>query len=406
MNPLEGIRIALQSLRVNRLRSVLTLLGIVIGVMTVITVVAFISGLNGFVAEEVFNLGADVFVINRTPDIIINPDDLEDIRRRKNLLLDDMEAVREACSRCAAVGAQVTAAAQVKYGREYLTGTQIRGRTPEITEIMAEDLESGRPINQVDVAQARPVAVIGADVVDVLFPLVDPIGRKFSINNREFEVVGIGASVGSLMGQSRDTWVDIPITSFQRIWGSRQSVRIMAKAASEDSIEVAADQARAILRARRHVPYADDDDFALFTNDTFLSLWEDISRTFFAVTIAIASISLVVGGIVVMNIMLVSVTERTREIGIRKALGARRSDVLVQFLIESATLALVGGILGVLLAIGIATGLSQLTGFPAAIRWWSILLGLAVSTGVGLFFGIWPAKKAASLDPIVALRYE
>jgi putative ABC transport system permease protein len=250
------------------------------------------------------------------------------------------------------------------------------------------------------------VAVIGSDVAELLFPQVDPIGKRFMINAQEFRVVGIGAPVGAIMGQSRDTWVDIPISSFQRIWGSARSIRIMAKAESESEIELAADQARAVLRARRHVAYAADDDFAIFTNDTFLSLWEDISQTFFAVTIAIASISLVVGGIVVMNIMLVSVTERTREIGIRKALGARRADVLAQFLIESATLALVGGIIGVLLAVVIAVGLSQITGFPAAVRWWSIALGLSVSTGVGLFFGIWPARKAAMLDPIDALRYE
>jgi putative ABC transport system permease protein len=405
MNFLEAIRISLESLRVNRLRSVLTLLGIVIGVMTVITVVAFISGLNLFVAEEVFNLGADVFVINRTPDIILNPDDLDQIRRRRNLLLADVDAVREACTRCRAVGAQLNSSAQVKYKREFAQ-TQIRGRTAEVAEINAEEIEAGRPIGPIDVAQGRAVAVIGADVADLLFPLVDPLGRRFTINNREFEVVGVGARLGSLMGSSRDTWVDIPITSFQKIWGSRQSVRILAKAESEAAIEPASDQARAILRARRHVSVADEDDFALFTNDMFLELWASISQTFFAVTIAISSISLVVGGIVVMNIMLVSVTERTREIGVRKALGARRSDVLAQFLIESATLALVGGVVGVLLAVGVATGLSSLTGFPAAIRWWSILLGLVVSTGVGLFFGIWPAKKAASLDPIEALRHE
>lgn len=405
MRLFEAIRIAAESLRVNRLRSILTLLGIVIGVMTVITVVAFISGLNGFVADEIFNLGADVFVVSRTPDIIIDRDELDQIRRRKNILIEDVDAIREVCTRCQAVGGQLTSAAQVKYGREF-TGTQVRGRTPEVAGIMAEELESGRPISPYDVSQARRVAVIGADVAEILFPLVDPIGRRFMINNREFEVVGVGAGVGSLMGQSRDTWVDIPITSFQRMWGSRQSVRVMARADSEDSIELAADQARTILRVRRHVRYRDDDDFALFTNDTFLALWENISQTFFAVTIAISSISLVVGGIVVMNIMLVSVTERTREIGIRKAVGARRSDVMVQFLIESALLALTGGIIGVLLAAAIATGLSELTGFPAAIRLWSVLLGLGVSTCVGLFFGIWPAQKAASLDPIVALRHE
>jgi putative ABC transport system permease protein len=406
MNLREAVTIALDSLRVNRLRSALTLLGIVIGVMTVIVVISFISGLNSFVADEVFDLGGDVFIINRTPNIVINPDEWNTIRQRKNLLLDDADAVRDHCTDCLAVGAQLNSTAQVKFGREFLPNTQVRGITPEVPGILAENLEAGRYVTDYDVRHTGRVAVVGADIVDNLFPFVDPIGKTLRVNSREFEIVGVGERQGSLLGRSRDNWVAIPITSFQRMWGSRRSVRIYAKADGEQLIEPAADQARMILRVRRHVAYADDDDFAISTNETFLQLWANISRTFFAVTVAIASISLVVGGIVVMNIMLVSVTERTREIGIRKAMGARRADILRQFLIESATLAMVGGIVGVVLAIAIATGVSALTRLPSSIEWWTILLGIFVSTGVGLFFGIWPAMKAARLDPITALRYE
>jgi putative ABC transport system permease protein len=406
MNLREAVTVALDSLRVNRLRSALTLLGIVIGVMTVIVVISFISGLNSFVADEVFDLGGDVFIINRTPNIVINPDEWNTIRQRKNLLLDDADAVRDRCTDCLAVGAQLNSTAQVKYGREFLPNTQVRGITPEVPEILAENLKAGRYVTDYDVRHTGRVAVVGADIVDNLFPFVDPIGKTLRVNSREFEIVGVGERQGSLLGRSRDNWVAIPITSFQRMWGTRRSVRIYAKANGEQLIEPAADQARMILRVRRHVAYADDDDFAISTNETFLQLWANISRTFFAVTVAIASISLVVGGIVVMNIMLVSVTERTREIGIRKAVGARRVDILRQFLIESATLALVGGIVGVVLAITIATGVSALTRLPSSIEWWTILLGMFVSTGVGLFFGIWPAMKAARLDPITALRYE
>ena len=406
MHLIEALRIALESVRVNRLRSALTLLGIVIGVMTVITVVSFISGLNSFVAEEVFNLGADVFVITRAPEININPDDIEEIRRRENLSVDDATAVRTACKLCRAVGAHLGSTAQVKYGPDSLTGVQIRGRTPEVPEILNEAIDDGRSLTETDVARSRRVCVVGVDVAEALFPFVDPIGKRLRINNQVFEIVGVGERQGSVMGQSRDTWVMIPITSFQKIWGARRSVTIYAKARNEADIGVAADQARSILRARRHVPYADEDDFSLATNDTFLELWGSVSETFFAVTVAIASISLVVGGIVVMNIMLVSVTERTREIGVRMAIGARRSDVLSQFLIESATLTLVGGVIGILLGIGLAMGVSQVTGLPATVRWWSVLLGLLVSTVVGLFFGIWPARRAASLDPIAALRHE
>ena len=336
----EAISIALESLRVNRLRSALTLLGIVIGVMTVIVVISFISGLNTFVTDEVFDLGGDVFIINRTPDIVIDPDDWNTIRQRKNLLLDDANAVREGCTACQAVGARLTSTAQVKYGREFLSTTQVKGITPEVPEILVENLEAGRYVTDYDVRHSGRVSVVGADVVDNLFPFVDPVGKTLRINNRQFEIVGVGERQGSLMGRSRDNWVVIPITSFQRMWGARRSVQIYAKADSEESIRPATDQARTILRVRRHVAYGDDDDFAISTNETFLELWANISRTFFAVTVAIASISLLVGGIVVMNIMLVSVTERTREIGIRKATGARRVDILRQFLIESATLSM------------------------------------------------------------------
>ena len=407
MNFREAVWIALSSLRVNRLRSVLTLLGIVIGVMTVITVISFISGLNGFVAEEVFNLGADVFVVNRTPNVVINEEDWIAARKRKNLYLEDADAIRDLCTKCAAVGAQLTAGARVKSGREFIDGsTQIKGLTPEIPAILGEDLATGRSITDYDVRHHRLVAVIGTDIVDNLFPFVDPIGKRLTVNGRNFEIVGIGEKLGSLVGQSRDNWVQIPITAFQRMWGARRSVRIFAKANGDENIEAAADQARMVLRTRRHVAYNADDDFSIATNDTFLELWANISQVFFAVTVAIASISLVVGGIVVMNIMLVSVTERTREIGIRKATGARRIDIMLQFLVESATLALVGGVIGVMLAIVIATSVSAATELPSSIEWWSVLLGLTVSTSVGLFFGIWPAKKAANLDPITALRYE
>ena len=406
MNLREAVWIALSSLRVNRLRSVLTLLGIVIGVMMVITVISFISGLNNFVAEEVFNLGADVFVINRTPAVAINEEDWIAARKRKNLYLEDAEAVRDLCTECTAVGAQLTAGARVKSGREFVDGTQIKGLTPEIPAILGENLASGRAINDYDVRHSRFVSVIGTDIVDNLFPFVDPIGKKLRVNGREFEIVGIGEKLGSIVGQSRDNWVQIPITVHQRMWGARRSVRIYGKANGEQNVEAAQDQARMVLRTRRHVAYNADDDFSIVTNDTFLELWANISQVFFAVTVAIASISLVVGGIVVMNIMLVSVTERTREIGIRKATGARRVDIMLQFLVESATLSLVGGVIGVLLAVVIATAVSAATELPSSIEWWAVLLGLTVSTTVGLFFGIWPARKAANLDPIAALRYE
>ncbi len=401
----EAVKMALESLRVNRLRSGLTLLGVVIGVMTVITVVAFISGMNNYVEGEIFTLGADVFYVTRTPDLILDRDTWLEVRQRKNLLRDDADAVREYCSACQLLGVRRNAGSRLSYGAEELFGA-VRGISPQIPAILGEELDAGREITEYDVRQSRRVAVVGADVVENLYPLIDPLGKKIQLNGREFEIVGIGEALGPLLGQSRDNWAAIPISAFEKMYGSRGSVTILVKADGEENVETAQDQARMVLRTRRHVAYNDDDNFTIQTNDTFLELWGRISQTFFAVTVSIAAISLVVGGIVVMNIMLVSVTERTREIGVRKAIGARRVDILLQFLIESASLTLLGGLIGLGLAALIAATVSRVTGFPAIIELWAVVLALGVSTGVGLFFGIWPASRAAQLEPIAALRKE
>src|SRR5215467_1483637 len=405
MNFAEAVLIALLSLRANRLRSLLTLLGIVIGVMSVIAVVSIISGLNDYVASKIFNLGPDVLTVSRMSPVITSFDDWIENQKRKYLYLPDMDAIQATCSNCKAVGAAVNARARVKFGREYVD-SQIQGYTSETATILGTEIDGGRLVGAYDVDHARNVCVIGSDVAETLFPFVDPIGKTLLIDDRQFEVVGIGTKQGSVLGQSRDNWAIIPLTLHQKMYGSRRSVTIYAKATDEAHIPAAESEVRLVLRARRHVAYNDKDDFALNTNDNFLQIWANISRAFFAVTIGIASISLVVGGIVVMNIMLVSVTERTREIGIRKATGARRHDILIQFLVESSTLALFGGMIGVLLGISVALGISYFTPLPASIKWWAVLLGLTVSTTVGLFFGIYPATKAANLDPIVALRYE
>jgi len=405
MNFLEAVYIALASLRANRLRSLLTLLGIVIGVMAVIAVVSIISGLNDYVAGKIFNLGPDVVTISRTSPVMRSLDEWVENQKRKNLYISDMEAIQAACTDCKSVGASVNMRGRVKFGREYVD-SQIQGYTANVASILGTELSGGRFITPYDVEHARNVCVIGSDVAENLFPFVDAIGKTLLIDDRPFEVIGVGTKQGSVLGQSRDNWAMIPLTLHQKMYGTRRSVTIYAKAINEKHLPAAESEIRLSMRARRHLAYSAKDDFALNTNENFLQIWANISRAFFAVTIGIASISLVVGGIVVMNIMLVSVTERTREIGIRKAAGARRHDILIQFLIESATLALVGGIIGVVLGSSIALAISWLSPLPASIKWWSVALGLIVSTSVGLFFGIYPATKAANLDPIVALRYE
>ena len=408
MNTTEAIRIALQSLWANKLRSVLTLLGVVIGVSAVIAVVTFVNGINGYVAEKIFNLGADVFIVSKMPNVITDVDQFIEGNKRKDVTMEEYEAVRDGCSACKVVGASIyNLSGNVAYGTENSTDTFIRGWTPSMARIYDLDLVMGRAVNDIDVNNASPVVVIGWDIRDNLLGATDPIGKEIRVDGRLFRVIGVGKKEGKTLGQSRDNWVMLPITSWFKAYGEHKSVSIWAKAEDVGApMEQAIDQSRVIMRARRHDAIGEKDSFSIETNDSFLSLWANLSGTFFIVMIVIASISLIVGGIVIMNIMLVSVTERTREIGIRKALGARPRDVLRQFLIESITMALMGGLVGVLLGIGIAKAVTLAIGMPSAIKIWAIFAGLLVSASVGIFFGVYPARKAAKLDPIVALRFE
>jgi putative ABC transport system permease protein len=408
MNPTEAIRIALHSLWANKLRSSLTLLGVVIGVAAVIAVVTFVNGINGYVAEKIFNLGADVFLISKVSPVITNIDQLLESQKRKDLTMEDFYAVREACRTCTMVGASTfNANGHVRYGEQSSSDTWIRGLTPEMAPILDLDLTSGRMVNETDQENRSAVAVIGTDIVDKLMPGIDPLGKEIRVEGQLYRVIGVGKKQGTTLGQSRDNYVIMPISTYLKQFGSHTSVRIAGKANGVGTqLETAMDEARAILRARRHDAPGKPDSFAAETNESFLSIWSNLSNSFFIAMIAIAAISLVVGGIVIMNIMLVSVTERTREIGIRKATGARRSDVLLQFLIESTTLAIVGGFLGVVFGVIFAKAVTLAIGMPSVIKTWAVMAGLLVATSVGVFFGVYPARRAAALDPIAALRFE
>jgi len=408
MNLTEAIRVALQSLWANKLRSILTLLGVVIGVGAVIAVLTFVSGINRYIAEKVFNLGADVFIINKHSSVITNIDQLIEGEKRKDLELEDYYAVVEGCSRCTDLGAMVTnLAGEIKYGQQSIQNTFVRGLTPSMPAILNMDLNIGRPINDADVNNHAEVAVIGTDLVDNLFPGEDPIDKEIRVKGQPYRVIGVGKKQGTTLGQSRDNYVLIPITAYLKQYGRHNSIIICGKADGVGSqLDAAMDEARVILRARRHDAPGAVDSFAIETNENFLSLWQNLTQTFFIAMIAIAATSLVVGGIVIMNIMLVAVTERTREIGIRKALGARRHDVRLQFLIESGTVALVGGFFGVVGGIVLAKTVTVIIGMPSSVPLWAVLAALIVSSSVGLFFGVYPASRAAKLDPITALRFE
>jgi putative ABC transport system permease protein len=409
MNSIEAIRIALQSLWANKLRSVLTLLGVVIGVAAVIAVVTFVEGINTYVAEKIFNLGADVFIIFKVSPALTNVDHYLEAEKRKDLLMEDYQTVRDACRHCVYVGAAVrNNSGHVKYAEQSITDTTVQGITPSMAPIYDTDLTAGRMLNETDLNNKSPVMVVGTDIVEHLMTGTDPLGKEVRLDGWTYQVIGVGKKKGKTMGQSQDNYVMIPITAYLKQYGvHNQNIRISGKAASAGPpLNVAIDEARAALRASRHDRPEAEDSFDVETNASLLGVWADFSSTFFIATIGIACISLVVGGIVIMNIMLVAVTERTREIGIRKALGARRADVLLQFLIEAVTLAVMGGAFGVLLGVTIAETITLLIGMPSAIKLWAVAAGLMVSASVGVFFGVYPARQAAKLDPIVALRFE
>src|ERR1700678_3466535 len=400
----EAVKIALQSLWANKLRSILTLMGVMIGVAAVIMVITLVNGANQFVATKVYGYGADVFTASQQPAVTFTS---AEYQKRKDLKIDDYREVAAKCKDCASTGAMASNTGKVVYNSHSSTDTSVRGCTWTLPPIYNMNIDRGRGFVPIDEEHNSKVAIIGPDIVDNQMGSIDPIGKEIRVDGSQYTVIGVGERKGKTLGQSPDDWVAVPLTTFLNTYGSNRSLTIYARDNGVgDPLELAVGEVRTILRSHRHDLPGAEDSFSTDTNSTFVGIWQSISSSFSAVFVSLASISLVVGGIVIMNIMLVSVTERTREIGLRKALGARRSDVLLQFLIESATMSLAGGLMGVVGGILFAETVTLVVGFPSDIRLWSVFLGLAVAVAVGVFFGVYPARKASLLDPIVALRSE
>jgi len=403
----EASKLALQSLWGSKLRSVLTLLGVVIGVASVIMVVTLTNGAKQFVTSKLNRYGASVITISKMPQTFITIEEFLDFQKRRDITIDDFRAIASDCKSCVTVGARRDRLGKVVYGRNSTTDTDIRGWTWTMPGLSNLDLEYGRTFTELEDAHSTRVAIVGADIVNNMLGPGDPLGKEIRVDGAPYTIIGVGEAQGKMLGMSMDNWVAVPLNAFQQSYGSHASIDIYVEAGGGgELIEIVSDQLRTIMRTRRHLAPGASDTFTIDTSATFQNMLGKILNNFGAVVGAVAGISLVVGGIVIMNIMLVSVTERTSEIGLRKAVGANRHDILIQFLVESATVSLVGGLFGIAVGISVAKVITMLIGFPSVVKIWSIVVGLVVAATVGIFFGVYPAHKAAQLDPIAALRAE
>jgi putative ABC transport system permease protein len=404
----EAFWIAVEALRAHKLRSFLTLLGVVIATTTLIVVMSIINGMNLYIANHIANLGANVFILHQFQWAQMgNEAWLKARRRNKPIRIEEFEFLKENLQDYKNIGADASEWSDnntARYQGHALYDLDISGDTPSMIDIGQQKVEMGRYITDSDYSHESMVCFIGRDLVDAFFPSVDPLGKEILVRGIPFQVVGVAEKIGTTFGQSQDSFVQIPLTTFRKFFSPRPSVAVSVQAWDGRQMLVLEDEARALLRARRHVPYREDDNFGVNASATLMDTWHQITGAIFAVTIAIVAVFMVVGGIVIMNIMLASVTERTHEIGIRKSLGARRRDIMMQFIIESSVMACIGGGLGVLFALLISRIVDHF--FTSTVPLSAVLVGLFLSTAVGLFFGIYPASKASRLDPIEALRTE
>jgi putative ABC transport system permease protein len=404
---LEAAGIALSSIWANKLRSFLTVLGNIVAVTSIIAVVSLIQGMNAYVTDAIISdVGADNFTIQRMP-VVRTQEDEERVRNNPRITLKEADVVGRFSDNISAVAASAGANGRVSWGEKSLDQVSIQGVSRDYVFFSTYDAdETGRLISPLEVDRNRPVVVLGWAVADKLFGPLDPLDKVIRIRGQHFRVVGVSEKKGAIFGSSQDEFVLIPLGTFYKLFGSRPGLSLTVKPKSPEVVQKAMDDATVAMRIERRLRPNEKDNFGMFTSDTLLGLYRSMTAGIFAVLVGVVGLSLVVGGIVIMNIMLMVVTERTREIGLRKALGARKRDIIWQILTESVTLSTFGGCVGVLLGFILATIISRLTPLPASVQVWSVGIGIGITAVVGLFFGLYPAMRAASLDPIEALRRE
>ncbi len=402
----EAAGIALQAIWASKLRSLMTVLGNIVAVTSIIAVVSLVQGLDASVEDAIQSgFTPDSFSVTRSGPVFTE-EEQQRAQSNPRVSLDDADAIRRYAPTVAMVMAQGRAGAQVRYRDQSLDSVSVQGVTKEFNLLPTTNIARGRPITPAEFDAGRYVAVIGYDIADRLFGPVDPLGKTLIVGGVHFEVLGVAAQTGAIFGQSQDEYVVIPLRAFQHLFGARQSLQLTIRPRDPSLVRTAIDETTMALRIERRLRPKEPDNFGVLTSDTFLDLYNQATSGIFAVLIGVVGLSLVVGGIVIMNIMLMVVTERTREIGLRKSLGARRRDILWQILTESITLSTFGGIVGTGLGFLVAMAIAAMTVFPAAVEPWSVALGVSMTAVVGLFFGIYPAMRAAALDPIEALRRE
>ena len=399
--------IALGAIWANKLRSFLTVLGNIVAVTSIIAVVSLVQGMNGYVTTAILSgVGADNFTIQRMPVVRTEADE-ERVRNNPRIKLEDAAAVRKYGENVGAVAAQAQSRATISYANETIDGAQIQGVSRDYVYFGTFNAEQGRLISPAEIDAGRPVTVLGWEVADKLFGPADPLEKSLKIGSLHFRVIGISEKKGSFFGNSQDNFAIVPLGVFRKMFGSRAfGMQLLVKPKAPELVKIAMDDATVAMRIERRLRPNEPDNFGMFTSDTFLDIYKTATNGIFAVLIGVVALSLVVGGIVIMNIMLMVVSERTREIGLRKALGARRRDIVWQILTESVTLSIFGGLVGIGLGFGLALLISKLSPLPAAVQAWSVMMGIGITALVGLFFGLYPAMRAASLDPIEALRRE